>query len=325
MRIAEEVRAGSRRRAGDERALGVQAPRARRRQLDEVGDRLGPALLRKADQRDQDLRRRRGIGERPVARRRGRAEEVRERREAEAAGPAAEQAPGEPDRVDDRRRDAPAGEPLDGAVEEAHVEPRVVRDEHGVAGEREEAPDREIGRRGAAHVAPADPREGRDRRRQRHARVDEASRRWRPASSASTRWAPISTIRERAGERPVVSRSKTTNDGVLERVAAPGGSASPTAAPRQREPRVARDDVVEQRPRDRRRRRARARRASGRRRRPGPARGAPRRARRAGRRHRRRVASADPTRTYVRVQAQRERAPWKGPFRIRPRRRAPLS
>ena len=54
-----------------------------------------------------------------------------------------------------------------------------------------------------------------------------------PASSASTRCAPISTIRERAGERPVVSRSNTTNEACSSRSAAPGGSASPTAAPRQ--------------------------------------------------------------------------------------------
>ena len=74
--------------------------------------------------------------------------------EAEATRPAGEQAPGEPDRVDDRRGHPPAGEALDGAVEEAHVEPRVVRDEHRVAGEREEAADGEIGAGRPAHVAP---------------------------------------------------------------------------------------------------------------------------------------------------------------------------
>ena len=94
-----------------------------------------------------------GVGERPVTGCDRRAEEVRERREAEAAGSAAEQAPGEPDRVDDRGRHAPAGEPLDRPVEEAHVEAGVVGDEDGVAGEREEAPDGEIGAGRAAHVA----------------------------------------------------------------------------------------------------------------------------------------------------------------------------
>ena len=76
-----------------------------------------------------------------------------------------------------------------------------------------------------------------------------------PGASASTRWAPISTIRERAGERPVVSRSKTTNDGALERGRRARRIGEPDRGAAPREPGVARDDVVEQRPRDRRRRR----------------------------------------------------------------------
>ena len=74
-----------------------------------------------------------------------------------------------------------------------------------------------------------------------------------PASSASTRWAPISTIRERAGERPVVSRSKTTNEACSSRRGGTGRVGEPDRGAAPREPRVARDDVVEQRAGDRRR------------------------------------------------------------------------
>ena len=72
--------------------------------------------------------------------RRGRdAEEVRERRQTHAARPPLEQAPREPHGVDDGRRDAPTGEPLDLSVEEREIEAGVVRDERGVAGEADEA------------------------------------------------------------------------------------------------------------------------------------------------------------------------------------------
>ncbi len=53
------------------------------------------------------------------------------------------------------------------------------------------------------------------------------------SSSARTRWAPISQIRADPGERPVVSRSSTTNDASASEMVAPGGTASPTDAPRQ--------------------------------------------------------------------------------------------
>ena len=144
-----------------------------------------------------------------------------------------EQPPGEPDRVDDRRRDPPARQPLDGAVEEAHVEARVVGDEDGVAGEREEAPHGEVGGRCAAHVALGDPGQGGDRRRQRHARVDERLER----GAGLERVHPLGADLDdpRAGRRET-RRLEVEDDerGVLEQqVAAPGGSASPTAAPRQ--------------------------------------------------------------------------------------------
>ena len=69
---------------------------------------------------------------------------MRELREGEALAPPVEEPAREPDGVDDRRGDAPAGEPLDGAVEEADVEAGVVRGERRVAREREEAADGEL-------------------------------------------------------------------------------------------------------------------------------------------------------------------------------------
>ena len=80
----EDVDAGPRRRAGDERALHVQPPGAGRGELDEVGERPRAALLREPEQAHEDLRRGLRVGERPVARRGRDAEEVRERREPEA-------------------------------------------------------------------------------------------------------------------------------------------------------------------------------------------------------------------------------------------------
>ena len=128
----------------------MQASRARRRQLHEVGDRLRSALLREPEQRDEDLRRRDGIGQRTVTRHSRRAEEVRELREPEPPRPTGQEALREPDRVDHGRRHASPREALDRAIEKAHVEPRVVRHEHRLARKREEPPHGEIGARSAA-------------------------------------------------------------------------------------------------------------------------------------------------------------------------------
>ena len=171
---------------------------------------LAPALLRETDQREQDLRGRLGVGERPVTRPRRRAEEVRERREPDALDPAGEQPPREPDGVDDRCGDSPAGQPLDLAVEEADVEARVVRDEHRVAGELEEAAHRELDRRCAAQLARVDPGQRRDRGRQRPARVDERLEPLLELEAAHPHRADLADRRACPGERPVVSRSTTT-------------------------------------------------------------------------------------------------------------------
>ena len=79
-----------------------------------------------------------------MARLRRRAEEVRQLSQREALAPALEEPAREPHGVDDRSGDALPGEPLDGTVEEADVEPRVVRGQRRVADEREETANREL-------------------------------------------------------------------------------------------------------------------------------------------------------------------------------------
>ena len=86
-RAAEAVDAGPGRRAERERALLVGAANARRREPLEVGHGGRAAFLREADERDEDLRRRLRVGERPVAGLDRRAEEARERGEARATRP----------------------------------------------------------------------------------------------------------------------------------------------------------------------------------------------------------------------------------------------
>ena len=172
--------------------------------------------------------------------------------EAEVPRPALEEPAGQPDGVDDGSGDPAPGQARHGVVEKCHVEAGVVRDEHGVAREREEAPHGHVLARRAADIARPDARQRRDRGRQRLPGVDERLEASVQAS-ASTRCAPISTIREPRGERPVVSRSKTTNvadsraTSRARCVGEPDGGAAPL------EPGVARDDLVEQRARNRRR------------------------------------------------------------------------
>ncbi len=247
------------------------------------------------------------IGERPVTRLDRRPEEVREVREAEPLRPAAQQPPGEPDRVDHRSCDAPARQPLDGAVEEAHVEARVVGDEDGVAGEREEAAHGEVGGRRSAHVALGDTRQGGDRRRQRHARVDEGLERGAGLECLHPLRADLDD--PRAGRRETRGLEVEHDErGVLEQERGTGRVGEPDRGAAPGKPRVTRDDVVEQRACDRRRGRRERKERSGRVARPAPVPAAPRRARRGGRRRRRRAASVDAIRTYVLCQGHKERA-----------------
>ena len=171
--VAEEVDPRPLRRSRDERALARQPARARRREVGQLGDCACATLLRETDQREQDLCRRLCICECPVTRPRRRAEEVRERREPDALDPAGEHSPREPHGVDNRCGDSPPGQPLDLAVEEADVEPGVVRHEHRVACELQETTHRKFDRRCTTQLARVDPGECGDRGRQRPARVDE--------------------------------------------------------------------------------------------------------------------------------------------------------
>ena len=96
--------------------------------------------------------------------------EVRER---EARGAALKEAAREPDGVEHGRADAFPREPVDLVLQEADVEAGVVRRERSVAGEREEAPYRDLRARGPSQIVLADPGERRDERRQSGAGIDE--------------------------------------------------------------------------------------------------------------------------------------------------------
>ncbi len=85
-----------------------------------------------------------------MARLHRRAEEIGKLRETRAWDAACEQPPRERHGVDDGRRDPRTRQPLRLTVEEREIEARVVRDEHGVAGEREEPVHSDRRRRRAA-------------------------------------------------------------------------------------------------------------------------------------------------------------------------------
>ena len=186
----EHVDAGARRRARDERALRVQAPRARGGELDEVGQRAGAPLLGEPDQDDEDLRGRPGVRQGAVARLGRDAEEVRERRQPDATRPPGEEPSCEPHGVHDGCGDSPARQVRHLAVEEREVEPRVVRDQRGVAGEREQLPDGMVRPRSATEGRRAGCRSTRRRR----------AAAGRPGRRAS-RMRPRARARERAGRR----------------------------------------------------------------------------------------------------------------------------
>jgi len=96
---------------------------------------------------------------------------LRERREIRRLP--AQQSAREPDRVDDRRLDTVAREPHRLVVEERHVEARVVRNEHRIAGEREKAARDGGDRRRAPQLVVPQPRQRGDARLQPRAGVCE--------------------------------------------------------------------------------------------------------------------------------------------------------
>jgi hypothetical protein len=114
------------------------------------------------------------IGQGSVAGLRRDSEEVRERREADAAEPPFEQAPRERSRAERRLGETPVAQlPL----EEALVEARVVRHEELVPGEGEEPPHDSPGRRRALELLFANTGQAGNRLGQRDARIDERLKR----------------------------------------------------------------------------------------------------------------------------------------------------
>ncbi len=174
-----------------------------------------------------------------------RAKEVRKRSEPDAAHPAGEKPAGEPDRVDDRRGHAAAGQPLHLPVEEGEVEARVVRDEDGVAGEAEKASDRQLRPGSAAQRRRADTGQCRDHGRQRDARVDERLERLASLERDDALGADLADAGRRRRE---TCRLQVEDDErrVFEEdiVGSRPGKAHGVAVPV--EPRVFADDVVEQ-------------------------------------------------------------------------------
>jgi hypothetical protein len=170
--VVEEVDARSGRRPCDKRPLGVELTRTGSSQLDEIADGSRASLLSEPHQRDQDLGRRK-TSKGPVARLDRDAEEVGEPGEREALAPAREEAPRQPHRVENGCCAPSTRQVFDLAVEERHVEARVVRDERRVAREGEEPAQGDLDPRGAAQVDLPDPRQRGDGRRERGPGVDE--------------------------------------------------------------------------------------------------------------------------------------------------------
>ena len=110
-----------------QRALVVHPPRSGGGEPAEIRDCPGSTLLGQADEAEEDLGRGLGIRERPMAWRGGRAEEMREGGEARARDASRQQAPSEPDRVDDGRGQSPPLDELHLAVDEAEIELDIDR------------------------------------------------------------------------------------------------------------------------------------------------------------------------------------------------------
>ena len=101
------------------------------------------------------------------------AEEVRERREAETRAAPREQPARESDGVYDGSRETCADEPFRLPVQKRQVEARVVRDEHVIAGKRQEPAHCDLRAGRAAKLGVAQSRQRGDCGTDRHARVDE--------------------------------------------------------------------------------------------------------------------------------------------------------
>ncbi len=228
----------------------MQATRTGSGELDEVAYRSRAPLLGEADERDEDLRRRERVGERPMARLDGDPEEVGKARERHAFSPAREKSPREPDRVEDGCRTAPARRSFELAVQERHVEAGVVRDERRVACEAEEPPERHVGTRGAEELRLPDPGQRSDLRRKQGPRVDERLEGVRDLERSYAHCAYLTRPAGAGGE----TRGLQIEDdelGELERSIRVGVSGEADARAEPGQTRVIGDDVREQRTGDR--------------------------------------------------------------------------
>ncbi len=250
MAVAEEVDPRSGRGARDERALRAELSRARSSERDEVADGACAALLREPHERDQDLRGRERVRQRPVARLDRDAEEVRELPERDTLAPSRQQPPREPDRIEHRSRAAAAGELLDGTVEEADVEAGVVRDEWNVPGELEKATEGELDPWRAAQLLLPDPGQRGDEPWQHRPGVDECLEGLHDLERAN---ADGPDLADAAGSRGEAGRLQVEDDelGLLERRVRVRVAGEPHARADEREARVSVDHVAQQRARQR--------------------------------------------------------------------------
>jgi hypothetical protein len=171
--IAEEVDPRPRGGAMRERAFVVDPPLRRCGEPAQIGEASRAELLGEPDQAQEHFRRRLGVRQRAVARLGRDSEEVREGRESDAAQASGEEAAGERGRTERRLGQTPPVQEAELALEEALVEASVVRDEHVVSREGEEAFDDGRDWRRPAQILLAQPGQARDGLRECHAGVHE--------------------------------------------------------------------------------------------------------------------------------------------------------
>jgi hypothetical protein len=175
--VTEEVHPGPRRRAAQERTLAVHTPLAGSGESAQLGNAAGPQLLRKLDETDEDLGGRLRVGQRPVAGSGRDSEELGEGGEADPALAACEQAAGERCGTQRWLSQPAALAAAQLPLEEALVEPGIVRDQGRVAGEGKEATDDGSDRRRAAQLPLVQPRQPGNRLGEGDTRIDQGLKR----------------------------------------------------------------------------------------------------------------------------------------------------
>ena len=173
MPVAEQVHARPARGAVHERAFVVHAASARSSERTQLGEPAGAELLGETDQADQDFSGCLRVRQRPMAGSRRHPEEVGERRETDPAQAPFEQAAGQGRRAQRRLCQPPPVQPGQLAFQKALVEPGVVRDQRGVAGEGEEASDHGRDVRRAAQLLLPQPGQAGHCIGEGHGRIDQ--------------------------------------------------------------------------------------------------------------------------------------------------------